>query len=133
MRDRERRDRERAKLQRFLVIDDLQFGLLKHVGFLQLAFDHADGQRRAINGRVHLPQQIRQSADMVHVTVRQHNAAQPVLVLDHVIELGQNQVDAVHIAFGEHYPAVDDDHVAAVFENSHVLANFPQAAQGNDT
>ena len=70
---------------------------------------------------------------MVHVAVRQHNAAQAVLVLHHIVKLGQNQVDAVHVAFGEHYPAVDDDHVAAVFKNSHVLANFPQAAQGNDS
>ncbi len=69
---------------------------------------------------------------MVHVTMRQHDTAQFVLVLDHVIVVRQYQVNPVHFVIGEHNPAIDNNHVAAIFVDGHVFANFPQAAQGND-
>jgi hypothetical protein len=63
--------------------------------------------------------------------MRENDAPQPVLILDDVVEIRQHQVDAIHIVLGEHYSAVDNHHVAAILIDCHILANFPQAAEGN--
>ncbi len=49
-----------------------------------------------------------------------------------VAEVGDDQVDAPHIVLGDHHPDIDDQDVAAVLVQRHVLADFPQAAQGDD-
>ena len=77
-------------------------------------------------------EQVGKSADMVHVTVGQHDPAQQLLVFNDVIKIGQHQIDAVQVVFGEHDPAIDNDHVAAVLQQGHVLADFAQAADRND-
>jgi hypothetical protein len=53
-------------------------------------------------------------------------------VFNDVIEIGQHEIDPVQIVFREHDPAIDDDHVAAVFKQGHVLADFTQAADRNN-
>ena len=66
------------------------------------------------------------------VTITPHNAAQAVLILNDIVKLGQHQVNPEQITVGKHDAAVDHNHVAAILKNSHVLADFPQAAQGNN-
>jgi len=132
MRHGERRDVERPEVDRFVLAQGAQVGAVQHVLLFELALDEPQRERRAVNGRVDLAQQVGQGRDVIHVAVRQDDAAQAVLVLDDVFEIGQHQVDAVHIVIGEFDPAVDDNHVAAIFVDGHVLADFPQAAQGSD-
>ena len=52
------------------------------------------------------------------------------LFLQHEGKVGDDHVDAVHLAVREHQAAVHDDHIAAALIDGHVLAHFAQAASG---
>ena len=66
------------------------------------------------------------------MAVRDHDAAQLVLVLQHIGVIGQHQVDAGLRVVGEHEARVDEHHVLAALEHRHVLADTVKAAQGDD-
>src|SRR5215212_6137471 len=64
--------------------------------------------------------------------MREHNGGDSVLPLQQVADVGQHQVDADHLVFREHEPAVDDDDRVVVLDGRHILADGPDAAEGND-
>ncbi len=98
----------------------------------ELGVDEPQGQTRTVHGHVDLLQQVGQRAHMVFVAVGDEYAEHAVLVLDHVGEVGQDQIDAQHIVVGEHEAGIDDKQGVAVLQNHHVLADGPQSAQGYD-
>ena len=53
------------------------------------------------------------------------------LLLD-VADVRDDEVDAEHLLFGEHEAGVDGDHVVAVLEQHHVLADLAETAEGDD-
>jgi hypothetical protein len=81
---------------------------------------------------VEVLQEVRQGAGVVLVAVGDDDAAELVLVFQHVGVVGQDQVDARLVVVGEHEAGVDEDHVAVAFERGHVLADAVEAAEGDD-
>ena len=73
-----------------------------------------------------------QRAGVVFVTVGDDDAAQLVLALHDVGEVGQDEVDPGMVVVGEHDAGVDDDHVVPVLEDGHVLADPVQPAERDD-
>ena len=69
---------------------------------------------------------------MVLMAVRDGVAADAVLVLDEVGDVGDDEIDARHVLRGEDGADVDDDDVVLVFVDGHIFADLTQAAQGND-
>ena len=69
---------------------------------------------------------------MVFVAVGDDDAAQLFLALQQVADIGDDQVDAQHLFLGEHQAGIDDDDVVVVLDGHHVLADFAQAAEGDD-
>ena len=69
---------------------------------------------------------------MVLVSVGDEQSPDAVLVLDEVRHIGDHQVNAVHILVGEAHAAVDDDDLAAVLIDGHVLADLVEPSQGDD-
>ena len=71
-------------------------------------------------------------ADVVLVAVGDEVASQLLLVVDKIGHVGDHQIHAVHIVLGEAQTAVHHDHVLAVFQDSHVLADLIEAPEGDD-
>ena len=46
-------------------------------------------------------------------------------------DVGDDEVDAEHLLVGEHEAGVDGDHVVAVLEQHHVLADLAETAEGD--
>ena len=69
---------------------------------------------------------------MVFVPVRNDDAAEPILLVFQIGDIGNYQVDAQHVVFGKHHTGVDEDDIVAVFKHHTVLGDFAQAAQGDD-
>ena len=69
---------------------------------------------------------------MVFVGVGDDDAPDLVAVLHKIAEIRDDDVDAQHFVIREGHAAVDDHHVAAVFQHRHVLADLVQASQGDD-
>ena len=72
------------------------------------------------------------TAEMVLVTVRDDDALDVVRALAQVREVRQHEVDAQHVRGGEPQAAVHQDDPVLVLEDRHVLADLPQAAEGED-
>ncbi len=69
---------------------------------------------------------------MVFVTVGEYYASKFVLVFSEVGEVGQDQVYARHLFVREGHASVDKDYTAVLPYGSHIFADLPQSAQGND-
>jgi len=108
------------------------------IGFLcqpvlrQLHFQHSLRQRRGVDGRLHLRQQVGQRTRVILVTVGDDNAAHLAAVLNQVGEIRDDIVHAQHVIFGEHQTAIHDEDVLAVFIDHAVPSNFPQTTQGGN-
>ena len=77
-------------------------------------------------------QQVRDGADVVLVAVGQDDGDDVVEPVLDVGEIGQDQVDAGLGLLGEEDAAVDDEQLAVDFEDGHVAADLPEAAERND-
>ncbi len=66
---------------------------------------------------------------MILVTVGDHDAADPIQLIQQILEVGDDVIDPQHVIFGEHQPGVYDQDVLAIFVDHHVLANFPETPQ----
>jgi hypothetical protein len=69
---------------------------------------------------------------VVFVTVRDDDAAQLIALVAQIFPIGNDEVDAQHVVFGEHDAAIDQDDVLAVLEGRHVLADFAAPAERDD-
>jgi hypothetical protein len=72
-------------------------------------------------------------ANVVFVSVGDHNAAHLIPLAQQVVEIRDDVIDSQHIVVGEHNPGVDDQDIVAVFIGHHILAYFPQAPQRDDS
>ena len=77
-------------------------------------------------------QEVGQPAGMVLVAVGQDDPVHPVPTVLQVGELGQDQVDAGHVGFGEHDPAVEDDDPPLDLNAGTVAADLAQSAEEDD-
>ena len=110
-----------------LALDDSKRQLARVDGHLARELARVDGDLAR-----EVLQQIRQGAGVVLVAVRDDDAAELVLVLQDVGVVGQDEVDAGLALVGKHQAGVDQDHVVAVLEGGHVLADAVEAAERDD-
>ena len=111
----------------------VQLGRLDEAVLAQLVAQEAKRQRRAVHRNVEARQYVRQRADVVLVTVRQHDAADARRTLEQPRDVGNDQVDTEHLLLGEHKPGVDDHDVVAARDGEHVAADLPETAKRNES
>ena len=103
---------------------------------VQLRSNELDRQRAAVDGRDalggELPEHERQRADVVLVTVGQHDRLHVRGAIAQVGEVGQHEVDAQLVGRGEHQARVDDDDRPVVLDDGHVLPDLAQPAERQD-
>ena len=99
---------------------------------LELVLAQRQRQLGAVQGHGNLTEHIGRRADVVLMAVGQKHAADAVLVLDEIGYVGNDQIHAQHVLFGEDGAAVHDQHILAVFHHGDILAKFVYAAQRNN-
>ena len=109
-----------------------ELGGLHQPVLLQLQGDEAGGEAGAVDGHIHLLEDVGDGPDVVLVAVGDEEAPDAGAVLDEIGHVGDDEVDAVHIVPGEGHAAVHHDNLAAVLIGGHVLADLVQTAQGDD-
>src|SRR5439155_17379810 len=98
-----------------------------------LRLHEAEGQSRTEDDRnSHLAHQVRERAHVILVPVRQHDAADHVLALDQVREVGEDEVDAEMLVAREREPGVDDHDRSLRLVGGHVLPHLAEAAEWDD-
>ena len=99
---------------------------------LELQLNKPGGEAGAVDGHIHLLENIGNGPDVVLVAVGDEQAPEAVVILDQVADIGNDTVDAVHIVAGEGHAAVHHDDLTAVFVGGHVFADLIEAAQRDD-
>ena len=99
---------------------------------LELVLDKTNRQLGCVDRHIEFFEQVRQTADVVLVTVGDEQALDAVPVLEHIGEVRDDQIDAEHIGIREHKAAVNEDHVALALIQRNVLADLAEAAQRAD-
>ena len=77
-------------------------------------------------------QQVGNAADVILVTVGEHQGDDVVESVLDVVEVGQDEIDARLVLLGEEDTAVDDEQFAVNLEDGHVAADLAEAPQGHD-
>ena len=96
---------------------------------LELVLDDAQGQAGGVDGHVQLLQNVGDGTDVILVAVGDDHAPEPVLIVDQIGKVGDDEIHAVHILVGEGHAAVNDDHILAILQDGAVLADLIQTAQ----
>ena len=130
---REERDVECAELHVLTVVDLDERDVLDVV-LGELALDEADGELRRVDGNrdVEVHEQVRKRTGVVFVTVGDDDAAQLMLVLEDICVVGKDEVDAGLLIVREHEARIEQDHVVAILEHGHVLADAVETAKRDD-
>ncbi len=69
---------------------------------------------------------------MVLMAVCNDDGPYLILALKHIVHVGDDDVDAQHVAFGEHQAAVDDQQFLVVLKDHHVFPDLTDAAEGDN-
>lgn len=72
-------------------------------------------------------------AHMVFVTMCYHNAYHFIRVLTHVVEIGNDVVNADHVVIRKHHAGIHDKYLIFIFVNGHVFTHFAQSAKWDDS
>ena len=122
-------DGERPNLEALAGLDLVELGVVKQAVLFQLALDVSQRELGGVDGNVQLRQQPGQRADVVFVAVGQHHRAHVLAVLDQVAEVGNDDVHAEQLGFGEHESGVDDDDVIGPANGHAIHAEFAESAE----
>ncbi len=98
----------------------------------QLALNVGQGELGAVDRNVELGQNPGQAADMVFMAVREHDGAHVLPILQQIADVGDDDVHAQQLRFGEHESGVDDDDVIAPANRHAIHAKFAESAQRNN-
>ena len=123
---------DRTQLEDIACTDDVELGLCRQTVLGQLVADDADGQLGAVDGGIDGAQDIGDRADVVLMPVREQDAADAILVLFQVGDIGNDEVDAQHFLVGKAETAVNDDDVVLIFDDGQIFADLVQSAKRND-
>ena len=110
----------------------VDLGLFQQAVLLQLQLHQASGHAGGVDGRLDVPEDIGQRADVVFVAVGEENTPDFFPVLHQVADVRDDHVDAIHIVVREAHAAVHYDQVVAVLEHGHVFPDLVQTAQGDN-
>jgi hypothetical protein len=104
--------------------------------FVQLGLGHGGRQPAPVDDRNARVSQAAdhpgEAAEVVLVPVRDHDRLDRAAPLLQVGEVGQDEVDPVHLCRGEAHACVDDHDAALVLDDGHVLADLAQSAERQD-
>jgi hypothetical protein len=70
-----------------------------------------------------------QGTDVIFVTVGGHDSFDAIGVFAQPREVGQNEVDAVHVRVWEHQPDIDQQHPALLLDGHAVSADLTETAE----
>ena len=134
-------------VDRLAVGDRTEVGALRQPGLVDPVAGQAQRELGAVDRQrivaqvadpVVVAQEVLDGTDVVLVAVRQHERLDALGVLAQIGEVGQDQVDPVHVRVGKHQPAVDEDDRAvgvvdgALLDGHAVAADLAEPTEEHD-
>src|SRR5687768_10772940 len=88
-------------------------------------------EARSVNRQIKFPQNIRERADVVFMSVCENKGREIVAILLKKIEIRDRDIDAIRRLFRESHPRVNDDHLIGVPDAHAVHPEFANTAKWN--
>src|SRR5208337_3586659 len=124
----QRMNGEGSNLEAFSGTNFAEVGVVEELVFVELIFDVGQRELRAPDGNIQFAENPGQSADVVFVAVRKHDAAHMLAIFQQVRNIGDNDVDAQQLGFGEHQAGVNHNDVVAKADGHAVHPELAQPA-----
>jgi hypothetical protein len=105
-----------------------QVGVVEELVFIELIFDIGQREFGGPHRNIQFAENPGQGADVVFVTVRKHDAAHMLAIFEQIRNVGDDDVDAQQLGFGEHQPGVNNDDVIAPADGHAVHTELAQPA-----
>ena len=125
-------DVERSDLTALAIGHRDELGATEEARLLDAIAGETQGEGRTEDGEREFAQQVRQTTDVVLVTMGGDAAHDAIGVLAQVGEVGQHEVDAQHVEVGEHEPAVDEHDRAVDLDARAVAADLSESSEEGD-
>jgi hypothetical protein len=115
--------------------DRLQIDEMGDLVLIELALKQGEGECRAVDleTAIDIAEQVRERADVILVPVGEDNSLDPVGLLPNEVEVGQDEVDAGHVAVREGQADVDDQDPAVELEAGHVPTHLAHPAEEDES
>ncbi len=110
----------------------IELRVFKNLMLFEFTFDKTNRQLCRVNGNLYGFEKERKSSDMVLMSVCNENTFELVGVALDICEIGNDKVNAEHIAVWERETAVYDDNIIIVLYESHVFSYFVKSAEKSD-
>ena len=115
-----------------VVRDHIHLDLIEQAGLVELAPDEVRGERRGVDRHAEIGCEIRDSADMVLMRMRQHDGLELIAALLDEFEIGEHQVDAGILVAREGHPEIDHQPASLTPVQIDVHADLARSAQGEE-
>ena len=120
---------ERPNATALIVFHRNHFSFAKQPCFFNAVACKAKRYLRAINWERHFTQQELQATNVVFVTVRCNACFNAVSVFAQPREVGQHQVNTVHVGIGKHETTVNEQQAIVLLDDHAVSADLAETAQ----
>ena len=100
--------------------------------FIELMFNKRKRKFRSVNRDFEFSERIGHGTDMVFMSVCNKETAQLIRIRFNITHIGYDRIDPEHIFIGKCKPAVNNYHVTAVFNGSHIFSYFAKPSEGDD-
>src|SRR5271168_3870570 len=122
---------EGANLEALSRFDFAEVSVIENLVFVEFVFDVGERELRGPDGNVEFAENPGQATDMVFVSMREKNAADILSIFKKVRNVGDDDVNAQQLSFGEHQTGVDYDDVIAETDGHAVHTELAHTAQRN--
>src|SRR5947209_4438402 len=101
-------------------------GLIEESALFQFDIDQTLRQASCIDGwKIQYRQDVGEASNMVFVAMGDEDATYTVFLVVEVACIRDNQVYTEHFLIGEHDPSINNNDVIAIFDDHHILSDFP--------
>jgi len=121
---------EVSDFDRFTLFDETEiFLVVFQTVLIEFVGDHPERKGGAVDRELQLFEKVGHRTDMVFVRMGDDDSVDLLLDRMQIAEIGDENIDAVHLFGREAHPDVDDDRALFGFEYRHVAADLAEAAK----
>ena len=99
---------------------------------IKLAFRQRKREMRSVDRNIELFQNVRQRAQMIFMTMREHDRRDLLAVLFKDFEIGNANINAIDALFGKAHAGIENQHLVAIAHQRAVHPELADAAEGNN-
>ena len=115
-----------------IFVDDMQLDLVDQPCFLQLAPDQLGREGSCVDRHIQLGREIRHCADMILVTVRQHDSLELVDAILDEFQIGEYEIDPGVLIARKRHAQIDHQPASLAAVEIDIHANLARSPQGKE-